>query len=140
MRYVQTQYGMAATVVFDGYAGLPSMKSEEQKRRAAKCTSADIEIAGHIKATVLQADFHGNPHNKQGLNKAASESLQAAGIDAKQAVSDSDILIVSTTLRHAAEAQPVVVIGTDTDLVMLVTRASSDSTVCQINPGHSRVP
>ena len=51
--------------------------------------SADIEIAGHNKATVRQADFLGNPHNIQGLTKAASESLQAAGIDVKQAVSDS---------------------------------------------------
>ena len=101
--------------------------------------SADIKIAWHIRSTVHQADCPGNPHNKQGLMKAASESLQAAGIDAKQAVSDSDILIVSTTLRHAAEAQPVVVIGTDTDLVMLVTRASSVSTAYQINPGNSRV-
>ena len=58
----------------------------------------------------------------------------------KQAVSDLDILIASTALRLAAEGQPVVVIGTDTDLVMLVTRASSDSTVSQINPGLSRVP
>ena len=87
-----------------------------------------------------QADFLGNPHCRQALIKAASESLQAAGIDVKQAVSDSDTLIVSTSLRHATKGQPVVVIGTDTDLfVMLVTRAS-DSTVCQANPGHSRVP
>ena len=88
-----------------------------------------------------QADFLGNPHCRQALIKAASESLQAAGIDVKQAVSDSDTLIVSTALRHAAEGQPAAVIGTDTDLlVTLVTRASSDCIVCQINPGHSRVP
>ena len=131
---------MAASAVPDGYAGLPSTKSEEQKRQAAKRISADIETAGHIKATVRQADFLGNPHNKQGLIKAVSESLQAAGIDVKQAVGDSDTLILSTALRHAADGQPAVVIGTDTDLfVMLVTRAS-DSTVCQANPGHSRVP
>ena len=139
MRFVQTHSGITATVVFDGFAVLPSTKSEEHKRQSAKRTSADIEIAGHNKATVCQADFMGNPHSKQGLIKAASESLQAAGIDVKQAVSDSDILNVSTAIRHAAEGQPVVVFGTDTDLVMLETRASSDRTVCQINPGHSRV-
>ena len=50
------------------------------------------------------ADFLGNPHNKQGLIKAASESLQAAGINVKQAVSDSVTLIVSTALCHAAES------------------------------------
>ena len=120
---------MAATAVFDGNAGLLSTRSEGQKRRAAKCTSADIKVAGLIKATVRQADFLGNPQNKQGLIKSARESLQAAGIDAKQAVSDSDTLMVSTALRHAAEGQPVVVVGTDTDLVMLLTKASSDSTV-----------
>ena len=129
VRYVQTHNGIAATVVFDGYAVLPSTKSEEQTRRAAKRMSADIEIAGRNKASLRQADFLGNPQNKQGLIKSARESLQAAGIDAKQAVSDSDTLIVSTALRHAAEGQPVVVTGTDTDLVMLVTKASSDSTV-----------
>ena len=105
--YVHTHYGMAATVVFDGYTGLPSTKSEKQKRRAAKRISADIKTAGHIKATVRRADFLGNPHNKQRLIKAASESLQAAGTDVKQAVSDSDTLIVSPALVHAAEGQPV---------------------------------
>ena len=94
---------MAATVVFDGYAGPSSTKSEEQKQRAAKRTSADMERAGHIKATVCQADFLGNPHNKQGLIKAASESLHAACIDVKQAVSDADTLIVSIALRRASE-------------------------------------
>ena len=132
---------MAAPVVFDSYAVLLSSKSDEQKRRAAKRMSADIEIAGsgHNKATVRQADFLGNPHNKEGLIKAASESPQAAGINVKQAANGSDTLVVSTALRHAAESQLVVVIGTDTDLVMLVTRASFGNTVCQINPWYSRV-
>ena len=58
---------MAAPVVFDSYAVLLSSKSDEQKRRAAKRMSADIEIAGYIKGTVRQADFLGNPHSKQGL-------------------------------------------------------------------------
>ena len=107
MRYIKTHCGMAAIVGFDGYAGSPSTKSEKQKRRAAKRISADIKTAGHIKATVRRADFLGNPHNKQRLIKAASESLQAAGTDVKQAVSDSDTLIVSPALVHAAEGQPV---------------------------------
>ena len=48
----------------------------------------------------------------------------------KQTLSDSDTLIVSTALRHAAEGQTVVVSGKDTDiLVMHVTKASSDGTV-----------
>ena len=139
VNHVQRFYGRAATVIFDGYAGPPSTKSEEQKRRAAKCTSADIDVAGHIKTTVSQAAFLGNPYNKQGLINALIDDLQAAGIVVKQAIGDADTLIVSTALHYASESQPTVVIGTDTDLlVMLVARTPPDCNIWQVNPGSSK--
>ena len=85
--------------------------------------------------------FLENPHNRQRLIKAASESVQAAGIDVKQAVSDAGIQIVSTAIRHAAEGRSVMVNGTDADLlVMLAAGAPTCSTVYRINPGYRRVP
>ena len=94
-----------------------------------------------MKATVYHTCFLENPHNRQRLIKAASESVQAAGIDVKQAVSDAGIQIVSTAIRHAAEGRSVIVNDKDADLlVMLVAGAPSCSTVQQINPGHRRVP
>ena len=102
--------------------------------------SADIEIAGHNKATVRQADFLGNPHSKQGLIRLSVKVYKLLALMWNKQSVTQDTLIVSTALHHAAEGQPVVVIGMDTDLLMLVTRASSDNTVCQFNPGHSRVP
>ena len=116
-------------------------KPEEQKRRAAKRSSADIETAGQRKATVCHTCFLENPHNRQRLIKAASESVQAAGIDVKQAVSDAGIQIVSTAIRHAAEGRSVIVNEKDADLlVMLAAGAPTCSTVYRINPGHRRVP
>ena len=104
----------------------PSTKSEAQKRRGAKRTSTDIDIAGHIKVTACRAGFLGNPHNKQDLIKAVGESQHAAGIGVKQAVSGAGTLVVSTALRHAAAGHPAGVSGTDTRLlVMLVARAPS---------------
>jgi len=72
--HVLTHYGLAATVVFDGYADLSFTKSEEQKRRAAKRKSSDINVAGHIRATVCQADSLGI-HSEKGLIKILHEVL-----------------------------------------------------------------
>ena len=72
--------------------------------------------------------------------KAVRESLQAAGTDVQQAVSDADTLTVCTAVHHIAEGRPVVVLGTDSHLlVMRVARASFGSTVRQISPGHGRL-
>ena len=65
--------------------------------------------------------------------------MVAAGILVKQADADADRLIVSTALAVAdAEQTSVTVVGTDTDLlVMLVARASNSTDVymlCRSNP------
>ena len=53
--------------------------------------------------------------------------MENAGIIVKQAVSDADTLIVETALQSATSSLfPVVVVGTDTDiLVMLVARSTA---------------
>ena len=90
---------------------------------------------------MCQADFLGNSHNKKGLLNILHEVLQATGVAVKEAFGDADKLIVSTALDHAKEGQPVVVIGTNTDLlVMLVARAPSKSNIFPVNPGHSKEP
>ena len=62
---------MDATVFFYCYASSPSTKAEEQRRRAAKHISTDIDVADHIRTTVCQANFLGNPH-KNGFTKKLS--------------------------------------------------------------------
>ena len=68
-----------------------------------------------------------------------SENMRTVGIRVIQAEADADTLIVSTALTVAeTEKLPVVVVGTDTDLlVMLVARASSGTDTymkCCSNP------
>ena len=46
--YIIKHYHEDATVVFDGYAGLPSTKPAEQNRRAETCTSADVLFAPNV--------------------------------------------------------------------------------------------
>ena len=61
-----------------------------------------------------------------------------SGILVKQAMADADSLIVSRALLLAESGKPVVVVGTDTDiLVMLVTQALTNVDVymlCRKNP------
>ena len=122
--YILSRYNSCVTVVFDGYAGPISTKSAEQKRRATRCTPADIVIAPSLPTTTSQNEFLGNGGNKTRLINALTPLLENAGIIVKQAVSDADTLIVETALQRAMSSQvPVVVVGTDTDiLVMLVAR------------------
>ena len=71
--------------------------------------------------TTTQAAFLANGNNKTRLIQTLSEKMRMAGIRVKQAEADADTLIVSTALAVAkAEELPVVVFGTDTDLLVLL--------------------
>ena len=139
--YIIKHYHESATVVFDGYAGPPPTKSTEQNRRSKTRTSADMVIAPNLPTTTTQTAFLGNTCNKARLIDTLSLVLTSSGITVKQAESDADTLIVSTAFQMAEGSeryQPVVVVGTDTDLlVMLVVRATSYMdmfVLCHRNP------
>ena len=126
--HVLNHYKTGATVVFDGYDGPVSTKSAEQNRRAKRSTSADIVIALNLPTTTSQSEFLGNRNNKTRLIQILSDMLITSGILVKQAAADADSLIVLTALQmaEAGDGSPVVVIGTDTDiLVMLIARATA---------------
>ena len=58
--------------------------------------------------------------------------MQAVSINVKQAIGDADIMIfLGTALQCATSSQEVVVIGTDTDLLVMlvhVARSPTEST------------
>lgn len=138
--YIIKQYHVGATVVLAGYDGPPSTKLAEQNRRATYSTSADIVVAPNLPTTTSQGAFLGNNCNKSRLIQILSQDLRSIGISVKQAESDAVVLIVSTALAMSEpnNDRPVVVVGTDTDLLaMLVARASSSMDVfmlCHRNP------
>ena len=74
----------------------------------------------------------GNGTNKSRLITAISSILDQAGITVEQATTDVDTF-VSTALELADSGEPVVLVGTDADLlVMLVARTPPDARLCSI--------
>ena len=122
--YVEHHYGQNTTVVFDGYSNMHSTKSAEQRRRAALTPSADIIFELDMKATTPKTSFLANNNNKARLIDKLMLELQHIGINCKQHESDADHLIISTAMEIAGlNPKPIVVVGTDTDLlVMLVAQ------------------
>ena len=62
--YIIKHYYASATIVFDGYDGLPSTESAEQNRRARNRTSVYIVIRPNLPTITSQCAFLGNNHNK----------------------------------------------------------------------------
>ena len=90
------------------------------------------------KTTTTQKTFLANSKNKARLIDKLTTELHHAGVLVKQDPADADHLIVSTALTLSqTEMKPVVVVGTDTDvLVMLISQSFSDMdihTLCHRN-------
>ena len=75
-----------------------------------------------MKTTTTQTTFRGNSKKKARLIDKLTTELQCAGVLVKQDPADADRITVSTALTLAQrERKPIVVVGTDTDvLVMLI--------------------
>ena len=137
--HILKHYGTGTTVVFDGYSNATSTKVVEQRRRAQKHISCDIIFDEDTPTTTSQAAFLTNSQNKTRLIQALRDKMSMSGICFQQAKADADTLIISTALRLAETTEvPVIVVGTDTDLlVMLVARATSSTDIymlCCSNP------
>lgn len=122
--YAVSKYGENVTVVFDGYPEIPTTKNEEQIRRASQKTSSEILFDKTTRCSDSKENFLGNKKNKKKLLQAVSQEMQRRGVTTHQAEEDADYDIVNVALQMATENKEVVVVGTDTDLlVMLVALA-----------------
>ena len=124
-RYVCRHDG-ESFVCFDGYSeGGMSTKWAEQRRRAGKHTSPDILFDLEMPVTCTQQSFLTNKKNTTRLILSLSASLSANGVACQQAKADADFLICDTAINLAEGCdRPVVVVGNDTDLmVMLIDRS-----------------
>ena len=71
--------------------------------------------------TTTQAAFLANSNYKKRLIQMLCEKILLSGIHVKQADADADTLIISTALTIAeSENLPVIVVGTDTDLLVML--------------------
>jgi hypothetical protein len=136
--YTERHYGNETIVVFDGYECTTSTKSAEQKRRATKSSSRDIMFDESMQTVTTQSAFLSNDGNKTRLISMLVHKFNDKFIRTRQAAADADRLIVETALSESGQSRPVVVIGTDTDLlVMLISLAPPDCDMymlCSTNP------
>ena len=114
----------------------------EQNRRSSRTATADIMFAASMHTTTTQAEFLGNGTNNSRLITAISSILDQAGITVGQATSDTDtMMIASTALELADSGEVVVLVGTDTYLlVMLVVRAPYDAKLFMLLPSMNNKP
>ena len=117
-QYIQRHFE-EAVVVFDGYDHGPSTKDETHCRRSGKEVGVEVSFEPNMFTTMKKAAFLANQRNKQGFLYLLGSELVKASIKVKHCKGDADydIAITACTL---ARTKPVVVVGDDTDLLVLL--------------------
>ena len=131
VRHAINNYGRDCTVCFDGYTDVSkSTKVAEQNRRADHSVSADVIFDGNTPVVNSQHSALANRNNKTLIIDKVMERLKAEGVSCSQSVADADYLIVNTTILKAGSMQsPVVLVGNDTDLLVMLIHGSKTKNV-----------
>ena len=116
--YVRKKY-LDVTVVFDGYEEGPSTKDNTHIRRYGGRVGPEVRFNGKMILQSRKDQFLANGINKQRFINHLSEKLNQVGCSTVQANGDADLLIVQTAVSCTA-SKPTVVIGEDTDLLVLL--------------------
>jgi len=91
--------------------------------------------------TTFQEQFLSNDANKQRLISILRKKLEGKNVIVKQAVEKADTLIVQSTIEIANSAQCVIMVGKDTDLLILLSALapSSSSNIYFLKPGKGKL-
>ena len=108
-----------ATVVFDGYNTESSTKDCAYLRRTHGISSAQVKFNANTPFKSKKDQFLSNCKNKQTFINMLGKCLQERGIGIEHVAGDADVLIVTTAV-DLTETQDVVIIGEDTDLLILM--------------------
>ena len=117
MNYVKRRYRNPVTV-FDGYNDGPSTKDSTHLKRVRK-QMTEVHFIGSSVMNVKKEAFLSNKKNKQSFIIQLSNVLEQNGCQTIHARGDADVLIVQTAIQ-AASTSNTVVIGDDTDLLILL--------------------
>ena len=106
---------------------MPDYKASDQ-RRATQNASPDILFEPDMLASTPQSLFLGNRGNKARLISHKMTKMEVAGISCSQSRADAAHQICTTALTAAHIIQrPVVLVGTDTDLLVMLIDAALPS-------------
>ena len=115
--YVKSHYGRAV-VVFDGYEE-SSTKDMTHMRRSKGKKSVTVTFTIDMNLTITKEAFLTNVKNKKRFVHFLGDHLEASGCQVFHAKEDADLLIVNKTLEEA-ERKDAVLVGDDTDLLVLL--------------------
>ena len=104
--------------MFDGYANGPSTKDNAHLRRARE-QMTEVHFIGSTIMNVKKDAFLSNKKNKQSFITLLSRTLEQDGCQTSHARGDADLLIVQTAIQSAS-ASDTVLVGDDTDLLILL--------------------
>lgn len=83
-----------------------------------------------------QGDFFPNKSNKSQLIETFSTHLNNPGVNVQQAISVADTLIASTVLDKAKGEQTVALVGTSTDLLVMLVALGRFRYTCVHGPAR----
>ena len=107
-----------AHVVFDGYAESTTKFVRHQRRSHGKM-GVDVSFTGDMNVSQKKDEFLSNNKNKQRFIKMLDEYLLLHDFIVHHSLGDADLLIVRTAVQ-CAESKDSVLVGKDTDLLVLL--------------------
>ena len=117
--YVVSKYGTEAITVFDGYPIGPTTKDTTHLRRSKNKRGKLVKFSLSMKLSMDKEKFLANKQNKQEFLRFLISYMNSANLYTKQSFSDADVLIAKTAIDISVD-ENVVVIGEDTDLLILL--------------------
>jgi hypothetical protein len=118
MQYVVSRYGKCV-IVFDGYSNAPSEKDCTHLRRSGGGAEFAVHFTGDMTFKMKKYELLCNKENKQRFIHLLTGKLEQSGCEVHQARGGADVLIVKTAVA-CADKQDTVLIGNDTDLLVLL--------------------
>ena len=129
VQYVWDKY-RSPVIVFDGYQNGPSTEDNTHSRRTKSSMASEVRFTGDIICSMKKDVFLSNKTNKQRFITLLSSHLQQSNIVVIHAEADADVLVAQTAIESAASTDTVLV-GDDTDLLILLCR-NSKRTNCEL--------
>ena len=115
-----------AKVVFDSYPDRPTTKDVTHLRRSKGQRTTTVLFTEGMPCKTKKDLFLSNNQNKQRFIDLLAAKMRHENIEVLQAEDDADLLIAKTALA-VAEHQTTVVIGEDTDILVLLCHHIKDN-------------
>ena len=119
VQYVERHYGKQVTIVFDSYQHGPLTKDPIHQRRKIRGVGPKVKLQSSAVISHKKDIFLSNDSNTQNFILMFAEKFSLCGFFVHHAHADADLLTVRTALE-CAQSRSTVVIGDDTDLLILL--------------------